>query len=50
MSPSIDKENLEWELDTVINQYFTFRVYGDQNEYQQFVDSFGLEPIVFIRE
>lgn len=50
MSPPLDDVDLEWELDTVINEYFTFRVYGDQKEYQHFVDSFGLEPTVFVRE
>lgn len=50
MTPSIVANVKEWQLDTVINKYFTFNVYGDQKEYQQFVDSFGLEPTVFIRE
>ncbi len=48
--PPINNESLEWEQDTVINEYFAFHVYDDQKEYQQVVDSFGLEPTVFVRE
>ncbi len=50
MTPSVDIDTPEWKLDTVINKYITFNVYDDLKEYKQSVDSFGLEPPVFLRE
>lgn len=50
MTAPFEINSTEWELDTVINEYFTFNVYDDREEYLQIVDSFGLEPTVFIRE
>jgi hypothetical protein len=38
----------DWPIDTVINDYFAFRVYGNSEDYEHFVDSFGLDPIVFV--
>jgi hypothetical protein len=38
----------DWPIDTVINDHFAFRVYGDPEDYRLFVDSFGLDPIVFV--
>lgn len=39
-----------WRVDTIIKDYFTFRVYGDVRDYQAFVDSFGNEPTVILNE
>lgn len=50
MSPPVKKAVIEWELDTVINDYFTFNVYDNLEKYQQVVDEYGSEPTIFIRE
>jgi hypothetical protein len=43
-----DSNKKDWPIDTVINDYFAFRVYGDPEDYRLFVDSFGLDPVVFV--
>jgi hypothetical protein len=50
MSPPDHPDSLAWKLDTVVKDYFLFNIYNDPVVYSQKVDSFGLEPVVFISE
>lgn len=48
--PPQNSDNSEWEIDTLINEYFVFHVYDDPKAYQAIVDSLGLDPTVILRE
>jgi hypothetical protein len=50
MSPPDNRDSLEWKLDTVVKDYLRFNIYDDPIIYSQKVDSFGLDPVVFISE
>jgi len=50
MSPPESSDSPEWKLDTIITDFFVFNIYQDADIFQQIVDSFGLDPTVFVRE